>query len=899
MAVDSLRLSSVEHVHLSFRTGGSTASPQKGSLQLTPHGLVFRSGSSDAPHAASDTVIKLPFSLIHSVSRGPPNHDGSPSAITIRTRDFLVYDLFFREADEANGIWDRLKALCAEVAAHGIQGLYAFSDNATVDISKVNGPDAKGKGKAGWMIYSPEAEFARMGLGTRSRAWRFTALNEKYDVGASKCEHDSPQLEPTASPICLAQLCPSYPPQIVVPQKISDTTLNYAVKYRSKGRIPGLVYLHWANLVRPYGDYYHSLANLLRRASPQGSITRSSQPMVGITQGARSIQDEKLVECIFTSHSQHSHPRQAMRGSSTRGTNDGSAGNAEIVYGAQATNIIIDARPTKNAYANSIKGAGSENMSFYRNCRKEYLGIDNIHVMRSSLNGIFDALRDSELTGTLDRLALRKTNWLAHLTNILDGVRTITRTIHLYNSHVLVHCSDGWDRTSQLSALPQLCLDPYYRTAAGLAVLIEKDWLSYGHRFTDRTGLLCGDRIPFVQARGDDSMPQQAFFANVSKSLGATRSNAKEVCPVFQQFLDCIYQIQRQFPTRFEWNDTLLRRLHYESYTGRSGTFVFNSERDRSDFNARDLTSSVWEEFFEEVSTGPNGETELRLKAEFVNHLYDPSLDDPTARRADADQGVLFLDPQDVRWWYALFNRSDEEMNGSPNEIHPQVVEEAVAVVVPQPSIEPGGGASLNGSRPQQFQTASATVDTSITDRDPRPTSRSTAASPTSPTSATPLRSGGSLPLEVPSQAQVAEAVSSVQRFGWSAWKSVQKYGQDAAQRFEARAAAGSVPSQTLLAASPARTQSPVPSPNGATTLAGQVDGLSVGHSYQPYAPASAGRRQQALAQSSSAGIQDLPKSRTEAMFTATPAAVPVVAPTTQPQPAKDSNWDPLGVGSS
>ncbi|KDE08774.1 hypothetical protein MVLG_00881 [Microbotryum lychnidis-dioicae p1A1 Lamole] len=855
MAVDSLQLSSVEHVPLSLRTGGNTASPQKGSLQLTPHGLVFRFGSSDAAHAASDAVIKLPFSLIHSVSRGPPNHDGSPSAITIRTRDFLVYDLFFRNADQANGIWDRLKALCAEVAAHGIQGLYAFSsDNATVEPSKVNGPDAKGKSKAGWMIYSPEAEFARMGLGTRSRAWRFTALNEKYD------------------------LCPSYPPQIVVPQKISDTTLNYAVKYRSKGRIPGLVYLHWANL---------------------GSITRSSQPMVGITQGARSIQDEKLVECIFTSHSQHSHPRQAMQGSSTRGTNDGFTANAEIVYGAQATNIIIDARPTKNAYANSIKGAGSENMSFYRNCRKEYLGIDNIHVMRSSLNGIFDALQDSELTGILDRLALRKTNWLAHLTNILDGVRTITRTIHLYNSHVLVHCSDGWDRTSQLSALPQLCLDPYYRTAAGLAVLIEKDWLSYGHRFTDRTGFLCGDRIPFIQARGDDLMPQQAFFANVSKSLGATRSNAKEVCPVFQQFLDCIYQIQRQFPTRFEWNDTLLRRLHYESYTGRSGTFVFNSEKDRSGFNARDLTSSVWEEFFEEVPTGPNGETELRLKAEFVNPLYDPSLDDPTARRADADQGVLFLDSQDVRWWYALFNRSDEEMNGSPDEIQPQVVEEATAVIAPQPSIEPAGDVSSNGSRPQQLQTASATIDTSITDRKLSPVSRSisAAATPTSSTSATPLRSGGSLPLEIPSQAQVAEAVTSVQRFGWSAWKSVQKYGQDAAQRFEARAAAGSVPFQPLLAASPARIQSPAPSPERATTLAGQVDSLSLGHSYQPYAPASA--RQQALAQSSSAKIQDLPRSPTEAMFTATPAAVPVVAPTTEPQPAKDSNWDPLGVGSS
>ncbi|SCV71813.1 BQ2448_4507 [Microbotryum intermedium] len=862
--MESLRVTSVDLVDLTIRTGTSSTSPQSTSLQLTPHGLVFRSRSNDAAHAAPDAGTKIPFSLIHSVSRGPPNHDGSPSPITIRTRDFLVYDLSLRDADEANGIWDGLKILCANVANHGIQGLYAFSSvSPLIELSKSNGTDSKGKGKAGWSIYSPEAEFARMGLGTRTEAWRFTGLNQNYD------------------------LCPSYPPQIVVPQKISDTTLNYAVKYRSKGRIPGLVYLHWANL---------------------GSITRSSQPMVGITQGARSIQDEKLVEYIFTSHSQHSHPRQAMQTSSTRGTASieaGSAGNAEIVYGAQATNIIIDARPTKNAYANSIKGAGSENMSFYRNCRKEYLGIDNIHVMRSSLNGVFDALRESELTGALDRLALRKTNWLSHLTNILDGVRTITRTIHLYNSHVLVHCSDGWDRTSQLSALPQLCLDPYYRTAAGLAVLVEKDWLSYGHRFTDRTGLLCGDRIPFIQARGDDSMPQQAFFTNVSKSLGASRSNAKEVCPVFQQFLDCIYQIQRQFPNRFEWNDALLRRLHYESYTGRSGTFIFNSEKDRSGFKARDLTKSVWEDFFDEVATGPSGETELRLKPEFVNPLYDPSLDDPAARRDDADQGVLFLDPHDVRWWYALFNRSDEEMNGSPNEVQPQVVDEAAALIVTQTSIEPSGDATLNGSHSGQLQVPYTAIDTSKAGRDPGPVSRSTAPTPTSPTSGTQQRSR-SLPLEIPTQAQVAEAMSSVQRFGWSAWKSVQKYGQDAAQRFEARAAANEGPlenthSQSMPAAFPARAQSPASS-SPTASLSGQVDGLSLGQSYKPYAPVSATRRQQQPAHLTPLESLDHPVrtdsgTRTEAMPASIPA-VAFVAPPAQPQPTKDSNWDPLGVGS-
>lgn len=29
---------------------------------------------------------------------------------------------------------------------------------------------------------------------------------------------------------------------------------------------------------------------------------------------------------------------------------------------------------------------------------------------------------------------------------------------------VIVHCSDGWDRTPQIVALAEIMLDPYYRT---------------------------------------------------------------------------------------------------------------------------------------------------------------------------------------------------------------------------------------------------------------------------------------------------------------------------------------------------------------------------------------------------------------------------------------------------
>lgn len=35
---------------------------------------------------------------------------------------------------------------------------------------------------------------------------------------------------------------------------------------------------------------------------------------------------------------------------------------------------------------------------------------------------------------------------------------------------VLVHCSDGWDRTAQTCSLACIILDPYYRTIHGFQV---------------------------------------------------------------------------------------------------------------------------------------------------------------------------------------------------------------------------------------------------------------------------------------------------------------------------------------------------------------------------------------------------------------------------------------------
>lgn len=380
--------------------------------------------------------------------------------------------------------------------------------------------------------------------------------------------------------------------------------------------------------------------------------------MVGLT-NSRSIQDEKLIEAIF-----QSHHYQDSRATSVP------------VYGATATNLIIDARPTTNAMANVAKGAGTENMEYYKEGKKAYLGIDNIHVMRDSLNKVVEALREADAiaqsiggdepgrfaslgAALLDRQALRRSGWLRHLSAILDGTLLIIRNVHVNSSHVLIHCSDGWDRTAQLSSLAQLCLDPFYRTVKGFQILVEKDWLSFGHKFLDRCGHLSSEKF-FLSATdmqsGGGAEAAQAFLASVqNKFVG--QGHLKETSPVFHQFLECVRQIQRQYPDRFEFNSHFLEQIHYHLYACQFGTFLFNCERDRkvgdSGLPPCDRTISLWDF----LDSPPEHEKNL-------NPSYDPTFDDPARREPKADMGVLFPNPKDVRFWNELYGRTDEEMNG-------------------------------------------------------------------------------------------------------------------------------------------------------------------------------------------------------------------------------------------
>lgn len=385
------------------------------------------------------------------------------------------------------------------------------------------------------------------------------------------------------------------------------------------------------------------------------------------------------------------------------------------VYGAQQSNLIVDARPTINAFAQQAVGMGSENMDNYKFATKAYLGIDNIHVMRDSLNKVVEALKDFDISPLPpNRELLLKSNWLKYIGIILEGSSLIARQVGLHHSHVLIHCSDGWDRTSQLSALSQLCLDPFYRTLEGFITLVEKDWLSFGHMFRHRSGFLNSEKWFQIEneriggssetttateisatsgagkaienalmsakgffnrenqsstslANSDDELesynsdsPNAAAKRVISSSASPARkasgtphkdvTKVKETSPVFHQFLDATYQLMYQHPNRFEFNERFLRRLLYHLYSCQYGTFLYDNEKSRNEARVGEKTRSVWDYF-------------LSRKKEFSNPNYDPTIDD----NQRGHERLIFPRTDEVRWWAEAFGRADADMNARPS----------------------------------------------------------------------------------------------------------------------------------------------------------------------------------------------------------------------------------------
>ncbi|CAJ0571604.1 unnamed protein product, partial [Mesorhabditis spiculigera] len=239
----------------------------------------------------------------------------------------------------------------------------------------------------------------------------------------------------------------------------------------------------------------------------------------------------------------------------------------DIVY-------LIDTRPMVNAMVNKVQGKGYEDERNYSNIKHQFFDVENIHVMRTSQQKLVDACGKCRNVNEYLK-AVESSGWLKHV------------------------------------SIAELLVDPFYRTIHGFEVLIEKDWLGFGHKFDDRCA--------HVGANNDEA--------------------PKEVSPVFSQWLDCVWQIWKMRPRAFEFNERFLIELHEHAYSCQFGTFLGNCDCDRKSLSLSTRTKSLW--------------TYLDSRQDdFLNPFYDATLYD----------NLIDIDTRAASFsvWQGLYNRFDD-----------------------------------------------------------------------------------------------------------------------------------------------------------------------------------------------------------------------------------------------
>ena len=329
----------------------------------------------------------------------------------------------------------------------------------------------------------------------------------------------------------------SYPKYLIEPRQIQDDQLILAAKCRPKKRVPTLTY-NYKN------DLYVGQKKLI------SGIWRSSQLKKLVVEDKKN-EDIRLINEI-----------------------------SNLGYKF----YIFDARSPSEAFRNKIMGRGNEKVSNYNN-NPEYIycGINKVQKANDAFNKITELTNDKEIMENKNFLSeLEDSGWVNFIMTVLRRTKEISKLVSEGNN-VLIHCSDGWDRTPQLCTISQILLDPYFRTFEGFAILFEKDFVSFGHKFAIRSGIY-------------------------------DKEIEKKTNPVILQLLDCVYQLLVQFPSEFEFTSEYLLFIAKNNDINLFGTFLFNNEKEREEKHAKTETASIWTYLL-----GDHFEN----KKKYLNPLYD------------------------------------------------------------------------------------------------------------------------------------------------------------------------------------------------------------------------------------------------------------------------------------
>jgi hypothetical protein len=386
--------------------------------------------------------------------------------------------------------------------------------------------------------------------------------------------------------------CKSYPPSFLVPTAITDEELWEIATYRGHGRIPSVHWRHerhgavchlylyyWIALVLSYlqtyllsidarfqilanetgqddvrligRNNYDKLLCLLACSNPTTNTLYIIEPYNAASLSATL---SPPVPVSSSSSSSTSTPTTTIQSATTNATSQAAASSSSSSSSSPLSSSIPDfTNPapglTESQLQIPVLGSsmgGNSSNNDEPTIKHAILGLAPPEVVVDSWLKLEECIaKDSDNSWGIH---VAQSKWLCGIKMLLESASKLVQLLDVRGASVLLSSPHSpieasyIDASCQLLSLVQIIADPYYRTIRGFRILLEKDWLNTGYRFADK----CNHYLRLSGTVDDKERVKLVHEAiktgKFTKGPGAS--------PTFIQFLDCVWQLTKQYPQR-------------------------------------------------------------------------------------------------------------------------------------------------------------------------------------------------------------------------------------------------------------------------------------------------------------------------------------------------------------